>query len=159
MVDIYIDTEFNGFGGKLLSMGIVVTDHNYFIGESKEWYEVLDYSDIFHEMDPWVNDNVLPMLLERPGLSYDAFRTSFISFIQDFEGATVHVDWPSDVVHLTQLLLGRNHTETFHIPFTIKVHDFASNYGIVSEVPHHALHDARMIRKIVEYQKLMARFD
>ena len=157
MVDIYLDTEFNGFGGRLLSMGIVVTNHSYFIGEAEEWYEVLDYSDIFHELDPWVKDNVLPMLLERQGLSYDAFRASFIIFMQKYEGATIHVDWPSDIVHLTQLLLGRNHLETVHIPFTIVVHDFISNDGIESEVPHHALHDARMIRKIVEYKKLYAK--
>ena len=48
----FLDTEFNGFGGALLSLALVPEDGD-------EFYVTLDCPD---PLDPWVERNVIPYL-------------------------------------------------------------------------------------------------
>ena len=48
----WIDCEYNGFGGQLLSLALVREDgHNLYI-----------VYDVIQELDPWVKKNVMPIL-------------------------------------------------------------------------------------------------
>ena len=49
---LFIDTEFNGFGGELISMAIVAED-------GREWYGILPVADKLVE---WVEEHVRPVL-------------------------------------------------------------------------------------------------
>lgn len=53
----YLDTEFDGFRGKLLSMALVRED-------GRSLYFVLPHVDA--ECDPWVQEHVLPILRDSP---------------------------------------------------------------------------------------------
>lgn len=48
---LFIDGEWNSFGGDLISLALVAED-------GREWYEVLDCVD----PHPWVAENVIPKL-------------------------------------------------------------------------------------------------
>ena len=52
-MSLYLDTEFNGFGGELVSMGIATG------ASGNHFYEVLPHPDKWH---PWVAENVVPIL-------------------------------------------------------------------------------------------------
>jgi hypothetical protein len=54
-MNLFLDCEFNGFGGELISMALVDGDGNYF-------YEVLPCLEPIN----WVKENVLPMLDKQP---------------------------------------------------------------------------------------------
>jgi len=135
MSSIYLDTEFNGFGGNLLSLAMVTS-------ENEEWYEVLEYDE--SKLDPWVQANVLPELKKSKPLPYKEFRESFLNFMKKQGNASIFVDWPSDLVYFFQLILGENHTQTFFAGYKTQI---LEDLIIISEVPHHALHDARAIKK------------
>ena len=49
----FLDTEYNGFGGTLLSLALVPADG------SEEFYAVITHDG---PLDPWVERNVLPFL-------------------------------------------------------------------------------------------------
>ena len=62
MSNLYIDCEFNEFGGQLISMALVT-------GTGFEFYEVLDCPN----PGPWVKDNVIPILGKEP-ISKEEFQ-------------------------------------------------------------------------------------
>lgn len=51
-MNLYIDCEFNGFGGQLISMALVAED-------GTEFYEVVP---LLEEVTPWVAEHVMPVL-------------------------------------------------------------------------------------------------
>lgn len=55
---IYLDTEFNGLGGELISLALVSED-------GREWYESLPLPPL---LDEWVGANVVPLLGDKPPL-------------------------------------------------------------------------------------------
>lgn len=131
---VYLDCEFNGFGGELLSLGMVREDGH-------EFYEVVSLSG--HTIiDPWVADNVVPHL-GQPGIQMGALRTKLVSFLRVSDPVTIVVDWPSDAMYLCQILLGADHTQTVNIPMSIEIVDIDGDLG--SALPHNALSDARAI--------------
>lgn len=133
---LYVDTEFNGFGGELISMA-VVSD------EGHEWYEVLPLPEV---VDPWVEANVVPCLGKAPVDSL-AFRMCLHSWLKQFESPTVIADWYTDLVHFFSVFAGRDHSECFMYPCKAQLMDI-SEYE--SAVPHNALSDARAIRAAVK---------
>lgn len=103
MIDLFLDCEFNGFGGKLLSMGIV--DNN-----DRIFYEILHHDNI--QYDPWVRDNVLPILnvdnhaIYREPVPYKMFKQrlqEYLSFY--FEGFNLVVDWPDDLRYFCESII------------------------------------------------------
>jgi len=129
---LFVDTEFDGFGGPLMSMAIV-SDSGH------EWYEVLPTPVI---RDKWVRENVFPVLGKKP-ISMPEFRASLFAFLGIFENPIIVADWYTDIVHFFQCFAGGDHTES---------HPYACRAELVliedyeSEVPHNALSDARAIR-------------
>jgi hypothetical protein len=139
----FLDTEYNGWGGALLSLALVPD-------EGEELYLTLDCPAALEE---WVERNVIPYLdtvsesLISPRMSRaDAARAVAHYFAGDREPLIV-ADWPEDIAQLSMLLvtgpgmMAEVPGLTFQfLPLT------GFSTAANSKVPHNALHDARSLR-------------
>jgi hypothetical protein len=136
MKRLFLDTEFNGFGGALISMAIVPEDTTL-----PEFYMELEMRD---QLEPWVRDNVVPHLILVP-VSYSKFQSELSEYLMKVGTCTIIVDWPDDIRYFCQALIAGPGLRIN----TPKIINFKMNLNIdyVSLVPHNALHDARGIRE------------
>ena len=137
MKRLFLDTEFNGFGGALMSMALVPEDKKL-----PEFYLELETKGQLH---PWVKENVVPhmFMIPKPFAQFQAHLSLYLLSIQD--DITIIADWPDDIRYFCEaLIVGPG--ERISVPTKI---NFEMNLSIdyVSEVPHHALYDARGIRE------------
>lgn len=132
MNKIFLDTEFNGFGGQLISMALVGPNDS-------EWYEVLHLPT---QIDPWVSDHVVPYLNKHP-IEESEFKRSLISFLQYHAGVPIVADWPEDFMHLMKFLYGPN-GEQLNLEFKFEL---VISGTLNPEIPHNALHDARALKQ------------
>lgn len=130
MKTLYLDCEFDGFNGPLLSMALV--------GNDCEWYEVLEYGSI---SDPWVAQNVVPFL-GKPAISKCAFQLGLQLFLSRFQSLEIVADWPDDIKYFCQMLI-TGPGFAINTPPISFVLDRTINYQ--SAIPHNALEDARAI--------------
>jgi hypothetical protein len=132
---LFLDTEFNGFNGKLMSMALVPEDSNV-----REFYKELEIKDQLH---PWVRDNVMPHLNLVP-CTHHEFQQALAQYLWEVGECTIIADWPDDIRHFCEsLIVGPGQMISFmhNIKFEL---DLGIEYS--SLVPHHALYDARAIR-------------
>jgi hypothetical protein len=140
----FLDTEYNGFGGELISIALV-PEHG-----DQEFYAVLPLPDQVHG---WVERHVLPYLRSvPPGLDPEpvsrvAAAHELARYLATDPDPLIVADWPEDLVHLCALLvtgpaeivdIGRLRLEFHRTP------GFSTARN--SRVPHNALHDARALR-------------
>ena len=127
-----LDCEWNGFGGELLSIALVSPC-------GREWYEVVEFSGV---VDPWVYENVLP-ILRKPAAPLTIVRASLESFLYQFAGG-VHIvaDWPEDIERFCALLVSGPGQRIDTPPLTMEI----VRVDCESTMPHNALCDARGIR-------------
>lgn len=133
---LFLDTEFNGFGGKLISMALVPEKKTDF-----EFYKEIEMKDQLH---PWVRENVMPHLI-LPPVSYNEFQSSLANYLWTIGDCTIIADWPDDIRYFCEalitgpgMMINLMHNLKFELDFGIDI--------IESLVPHNALHDARAIR-------------
>lgn len=140
----FLDTEFNGFGGALLSLALVPDDG------SEEFYVALACDDPLH---PWVEQYVLPYLdhvpvgLVSPRLDRASAAGALAAFLAHDQAPEIIADWPDDIAHFSQLLLvgpGRMVPVPSLILRLVTLPGFSTAEN--SAVPHNALHDARALR-------------
>jgi hypothetical protein len=133
----FLDTEFNGFGGKLMSMALVPENLN-----APEFYCEIEVKD---QLDTWVQVNVAPHMFLVPA-SYSEFQLSFSRYLLNIEYDEIIIiaDWPDDIRYFCEAMI-TGPGERILMPTNIK---FELDFGIEYEslVPHNALHDARAIR-------------
>ena len=129
---IFVDCEFNGFGGELMSMALVPE-------EGCTWYSVLPLPE---KINPWVAENVVPVFHAMP-ISREAFRSSAIAFLKQFDNPTICADWYTDLVHFFSLFAGDDHTQSVGYASKAEL-VLIDNYK--SDIPHNALSDAKAIR-------------
>jgi len=96
----FLDCEFDGFHGPLISMALVRES-------GATLYFVIDGAPQAAK-DPWVIENVLPILTEGPPVRYtltreDAAQT-IAGFIGDDEGPHIVADWPADLRYFCDLI-------------------------------------------------------
>lgn len=132
----WIDCEFNGFGGELISMAVVCEN-------GAEWYNV---ARIDEPIDTWVNEHVMPLLGKEP-LSRDYFNSSLQEFLKDQKPSIIIADWPSDLVHFFQSMLGSDHTKTLSMKIFAECNPSIESHP---EIPHNALSDARALKRAME---------
>ena len=135
MTRLFLDTEFNGFGGKLISMALVPEDPAIL-----EFYRELEMTDQLH---PWVKENVIPHLITVP-CSTSQFQIDLAHFLLSVGDCTIVADWPDDIRYFCEsLITGPGLMIKIHnkIKFELDLH-----IDYESVVPHNALHDARAIR-------------
>lgn len=136
----FLDAEFNGFGGQLISLALVPEDQ-----EASSFYEALQY----HAPEAWVADHVLPVLQTRP-ISRPEMIEKLAAYLGRDSEPVVIADWPEDIAQLTLLMvtgpgwrmpLPRLRFELLDLPFFDSV--------TLSDVPHNACHDAMALRAYV----------
>lgn len=160
-MNIYIDCEFDGFGGygpeygrKLISLALVSED-------GKEFYAVLEET----ANDVWVTANVIPVLYLHSSLEANSLKANkkllFIAdhpskderfkielerYLMQFD--TIHVisDWPDDIKYFCQSLITGPGTRINTPPLTMEIKRTLDSVG--SKIPHNALMDAWAIREM-----------
>jgi hypothetical protein len=132
---LFLDTEFNGFGGGLISLALVPEDP-----AKSEFYKELEMREQLH---PWVKENVVPHLMLTP-IGFSEFQAHLQTYLRQFQDIEIVADWPDDIRYFCECLIvgpGFCLNTPNPIRFTL---DQTINYE--SAVPHNALHDARGIR-------------
>lgn len=140
----FLDTEYNGFGGQLLSLALVPEDG------SEEFYISLEYDA---PLDPWVERHVVPFLdmvpdgLQGPRLSRRAAAEALAAWLEHDEAPDIVADWPEDLAQFAMLLVTGPGLMQPVPPLSlhfVPLHGFSTAANSV--VPHNALHDARALR-------------
>lgn len=129
---IWIDCEFNDFGGELISMALVTED-------GRCWYKVLSCQN----PSKWVADHVMPVLNDEP-VSKAEFVRSLHRWFQQFNSVHIIADWPEDIAHFCQTLITGPGMRINTPLLTMEIRRDLD--GIPSALPHNALEDACAIR-------------
>lgn len=140
MSDIFfIDCEFNGNNGELLSMALVPQSSDFM---AEEFYMVIDHDDI--KLDPWVTENVIPRLLKSP-VSFLEFQAHLEAFISRHPLLTIVADWPDDISYFCKALITVPGKALNFNNIRFVIDRALTNEG--SALLHNALEDARAIRR------------
>lgn len=144
---LYLDCEFDGFGGDLISIALTGAD-------GREFYWARDDAGV-RTRDKWVRENVLPILdVEgaKPSLTGDfkpklEMATALQVFLQPYAEVEVIADWPEDIRHFCDLMITGpgERIDTPPISFEIVRID-AYPTTLPGAVQHNALWDARAIK-------------
>lgn len=139
----FLDTEYNGIGGALLSLALVPDDGD-------ELYLTFQCSD---PLVDWVERHVAPYLdsvpeqLFCPRLSREDAAHALERYLRHDDEPLIFADWPEDIAHLCNLMITGpgDMIDTRHVTFRLAP---MSNFSTAanSRVPHNALHDARALR-------------
>lgn len=135
---IFLDCEFNGHDGELISMAMVSTNGD-------EFYEVVGLP---HNLPivPWVQENVIPKLGKAP-ISYDLFRNKVQEFLILHSGEMVIADSPADLIHLLDNMHCMTDKGKYHyLNLEVKM-QFTPSGSYTPEDPHNALSDAKGLMK------------
>ena len=143
----FLDCEYNGFGGALLSLALVPEDGG------EDLYLVFDCAG---PIEPWVERNVLPFIgqvpeaLKLPVMGREQAAHTIAMFLGHDPGPEILADWPTDIELLCGLLSfapGRM-VAVPELRFRL-VQTGTFSPAENSAVPHNALHDARALREFV----------
>ena len=129
---IFIDGEWNSYGGELISLALVAED-------GRSFYEVLGCDN----PDQWVAENVMPKL-GKPWIVFESLQEQLEIFLRQFEFDSVHIiaDWPEDIMWFCKVLITGPGTRLDTPPLTMQV----LRVDTVSKNPHNALADAMALR-------------
>lgn len=131
---LYLDCEFNGHNGSLLSMALVSDkDGSYF-------YEVVHCG---HYIDPWVQQNVIPKLY-KSAIDPNRFRALLCIYLNEHLGEDIVADWPHDFTLLMLSMTGDSYLQSNMIPCTMRL---INSGQFTPDDPHNALSDAQALMK------------
>lgn len=130
---LWLDTEFNGYKGELISMALV--DDN-----GREWYEACWWKG---NTDQWVIANVIPVLNTKLIAPHE-MQTRLTDFLSAYDAVHVVADWPEDIEFFCGALITGPGERIDTPPLTMEVRrDLNTDASLV---PHNALADARALR-------------
>jgi hypothetical protein len=136
----WIDCEWNGFKGELISMALVGED-------GSEWYEVLKCPN----PSTWVAKHVMSVT-HKSSVSKSRMQVSLSKYLAKYPIVHIIADWPEDVERFCALLItGPGEMLSLsqsRLSFEIN-RDLDSND---SKIPHQALADARSMK--LKYSQL-----
>lgn len=146
----FLDAEFNGFGGDLISLALVPED-----GSLPPFYEPVACA----APTAWVAENVLPVLKTTP-LSRAEVADRFAEYLIDDEDPLLVADWPEDIAHAARLLITgpgqmkpvRSIRFQLVDPVIVGVANGGAAVdggGTANETPHNAYSDAVALRAAV----------
>jgi hypothetical protein len=145
-VRYFLDTEFNGWGGALLSLALVPDD-------GEEFYVALTCAD---PMVPWVERHVVPYLhhvpegLRAPPVGRREAADQLSAYLGVDPEPEIVADWPEDFAQFCNLLLIANGDMVEMPPLVMRLMRLPGfSPARASKVPHNALHDARALRNHV----------
>lgn len=139
----YLDCEFNGYEGALISMALVREDDQYL-------YVILPRPA---NITDWVRENVMPILEAVPAgakmkkLMHSQLGKAIEDFLKDDESPVIITDWPDDIAYFCENILTGPGT-MINIPrLSFRMHRVdAYPSNIVGAVQHNALWDAFALR-------------
>lgn len=139
----YLDCEFNGFEGALISMALVREDDQYL-------YVILPRPA---NITDWVRENVMPILEAIPPaakakkIMHSQLSAAIEEFLKGDENPVIITDWPDDITYFCESILtgpGRM-VDLPRLSFRMhRVDAYPTN--IVGAVQHNALWDAFALR-------------
>ena len=139
----FLDTEYNGIGGALLSLALVPD-------EGDELYLTFKTDEAIVD---WVQQHLVPYLdsvpeqLGCPRLDRDEAAHALEHYLRHDEDAVIIADWPEDVAQFCNLMITGpgDMVDIRHLTFRLLP---LSNFSTAenSRVPHNSLHDARALR-------------
>jgi hypothetical protein len=142
-VRYFLDTEYNGIGGALLSLALVPDD-------GEELYLTFQCPDPLLD---WVERHVAPYLdsvpeqLSCPRLTRADAAHALERYLRHDEEPLIFADWPEDIAQFCNLMITGpgDMVDLRHVTFRLAP---MSNFSTAanSKVPHNALHDARALR-------------
>ena len=149
-MNYYLDTEFDGFGGALLSLALVRED-------GKSLY--LLYAGV-PVKDPWVQKNVVPILRYLPygqtisNCAHFGGASRIAQFLYGDPSPHIHADWPDDVRYFCQAIItGPGLMVAIpHISFEIHRID-AYPTDLPGAVQHNAWWDAMALKHALTKEK------
>jgi len=127
---IFIDGEWNSYGGELISLALVAED-------GRSFYEVLGCEN----PDPWVTENVMPKLA-KPWIVMQSLQQQLEYFLSQFDSVHIIADWPEDIMWFCKVLITGPGTRLDTPPLTMQI----LRVDTVSQNPHNALADAQALR-------------
>lgn len=132
---LFLDCEFNGFGGELISLALVDENNHYF-------YEVLEYSNSV----TWVQEHVIPRLEKAP-IPRKLFQTQLQKFLLQYDSLEIIADWPEDFTLFTQILIisAGNCMTIPALTMQLWMDNPIETY-VASKNPHNALADAQALK-------------
>ncbi|HEX7782283.1 MAG TPA: hypothetical protein VF509_05720 [Sphingobium sp.] len=139
----FLDTEFNGFGGELISLALVPE-----YGD-QEFYVSLPLPDHVHS---WVERNVIPYLRFVPeGVDHQLSRVEAAQYIETYlandPDPVIVADWPDDLGYFCHLLvMGPANMITIGGLRLELINAAGFSASVNSKTPHNALHDARALK-------------
>lgn len=144
----FLDTEFNGFGGELISIALVPEDDGL-----APFYAAAECEN----PTPWVAEQIIPRL-DVEQVSRSRLGDRFAAYLIDDPEPVLVADWPEDIAHAARLLvIGPGLMKPVrNIRFDLVDGSLVSS-GMGSAVPHNAYHDALRLRAdVLAYEKRMA---
>lgn len=130
----YLDTEFNGFGGELISLALISPD-------GPQMYSGVQCLAL---IDPWVSQHVMPVLRLGTMWPKKTFRSMFHAFITQFKNPEIICDWHADAGYFCDLLAGEDYGSSLDFECRITILKTPPGQP-VSLLPHNALEDARAL--------------
>lgn len=130
---VWIDTEFNGFNGELISMGLI--DEN-----ERGLYFVL-FSPLV--IDSWVAEHVMPFLGQGP-IGRHVAQGRLREFLSAYESVHLVADWPEDISHFCRFLITNPGERLSTPPLMMEIR---RDLDCESAIPHNAMEDVRALRR------------
>lgn len=106
MMRYYLDCEFNGMGGELLSLALVC--------ENQTRHSLYLVREGMPDVEPWVAENVLPMIhadMNAPGprivlvAPLSEWASAIESILEGDSDVTIVTDWPDDIKYVCELII------------------------------------------------------
>ena len=139
----FLDTDYNGRGGALLSLALVPDD-------GEELYLTLDWEGT---LEQWVERNVVPYLdsvpqsLVSPRMSRADAARAVAHYLAGDRDPLIVADWPEDIALFNALLVTGPGVMAEVPPMRFQFMPLSGfSTAANSRVPHNALHDARALR-------------
>ena len=140
----FLDAEFNGFGGPLISLALAPENE-----EAAYFYEALPCAD----PNPWVIEKVLPVLRTQP-VSRPEMTARLSAYLRGDSEPVVVGDWPEDIAHLALLMITGPGWRMPSTTLRFELLDLPLfDAQALSETPHNAYQDARALRAYVLHQE------
>ncbi|UTC29847.1 ribonuclease H [Bajunvirus bajun] len=158
MSTYFLDCEFNGFGGQLLSLALVeAVGSRVIVPEAPVRHLYMTFAHDGMTIEPWVAENVLPIMSAIPEgyeQSFPLNRRVAAEMIRDFLTADpapyIVTDWPDDVRYFCESVITAP-GEMVSIPslrFEVcRVDAYPSRLN--DAVQHNALWDALALRDLL----------
>jgi hypothetical protein len=133
----FIDAEFNGFGGELISLAAVPEED-----AAAPFYEAVECP----EPSGWVREHVLPVIQTKP-LTRAKVAALFADYLEGDLAPVLVADWPEDIAHAAALLTNGKGERLVYTEVAFLLLGWSEfSADRLSAVPHNAYYDALALR-------------